>query len=328
VEVFKKILDICLRVQREYFVEKSSEESLLTFLIEIGYKGQLNKLSSILRKSRIEIVEGMFHKKNVDFVELIWEDFQYQIDFRQSKLKRCENMPYLRFTKLIINHFLSQHKSLAKLNHLYSNTIKDYSVLNRLKFVRMGEDFQEYGRAITDMMLTEEIKQSKTYQTFLSLSTGLIPPKKTIGKYMRLTEAEEEESTMRVHATHERLVTVSDESEPEPPRRPTRSRRPSSHDDVDKEMKDAEDDETRKDNEEINDAEKTEETKGDHEQAGKLPPTSSSLSISSSFGHKFLNLSYDISLIGTVKDFVEVEIIPFRYSNPTRNSSDSCSYST
>nr|GEU72937.1 putative reverse transcriptase domain-containing protein [Tanacetum cinerariifolium] len=291
------------------------------------------KTSSIdrLRKSRIEIVWGMFHKKNVDFVKLIWEDFQYQIDFRQSKLKRRENMPYLRFTKLIINHFLSQHKSLAKLNHLYNNTIKNYRVLNRLKFVRTGEDFQEYGRAITDMMLTKEIKQSKTYQTFLSLSTGLIPPKKTIGKYMRLTEAEEEESTRRVHATHERLVTVSDESEPEPPRRPTRYRRPSSvlnHDDVDKEMKDAEDDETGKDNEEINDAEKTEETKGDHEQAGKLPPTSSSLSISSSFGHQFLNLSYDISLIGTVKDFAEVEIISFGYSNPIRNSSDLGSYST
>ncbi|GJW77994.1 putative reverse transcriptase domain-containing protein [Tanacetum coccineum] len=99
-EVFKKILGICLRVQGEEFVETPPEESLLTFLIELGYKGQLNKLPNMfvdymhkpwrtlaaiinkclsgktssndrLRKSRIEILWGMFHKKNVDFVELI-----------------------------------------------------------------------------------------------------------------------------------------------------------------------------------------------------------------------------------------------------------------
>ncbi|GKD02132.1 hypothetical protein Tco_1177106 [Tanacetum coccineum] len=47
IEVLRKILDICLRVQGEEFVETPSEESLLTFLIELGYKGQLNKLPSM-----------------------------------------------------------------------------------------------------------------------------------------------------------------------------------------------------------------------------------------------------------------------------------------
>nr|GEX25873.1 reverse transcriptase domain-containing protein [Tanacetum cinerariifolium] len=69
------------------------------------------------------------------------------------------------------------------------------------------------------------------------------------------------------------------------------------YDDVDEEMKDAKDDETGKDNEEITDAKKTKATKGDHEQAGKLHPTRSSLSISFGFSNQFLNLSSDISLI-------------------------------
>ncbi|GKD09357.1 hypothetical protein Tco_1189042, partial [Tanacetum coccineum] len=46
-------------------------------------------------------------------------------------------MSYPRFTKIIINHFLSQHKSLAKLKHLHTHTIKDDGVVNRLKFVRI-----------------------------------------------------------------------------------------------------------------------------------------------------------------------------------------------
>ncbi|GJY27176.1 hypothetical protein Tco_0401902, partial [Tanacetum coccineum] len=120
-----------------------------------------------------------------------------------------------------------------------------------------------YGRAIPDTMLTEDIKQTEAYQTFIKYSTDLIPPKKAevkghkarsqlqtgskrkskkkvsisvddniipepdvtlkLGKSMSLTKAEEEEAARQVHATHERLVI---ESDPEPARRSTR-RRPS-----------------------------------------------------------------------------------------------------
>ncbi|GJT53484.1 retrovirus-related pol polyprotein from transposon TNT 1-94 [Tanacetum coccineum] len=40
----------------------------------------------------------------------------------------------------------------------------------------------------------------------------------------------------------------------------------------------------------------------------ELPPTSSNLSVSSSFGNQFLNLSSDISLVGTIKYYAYVEI--------------------
>ncbi|GJT13458.1 hypothetical protein Tco_0860500 [Tanacetum coccineum] len=127
-------------------------------------------------------LSGMFYKKNFDFAELIWEDFQYQIDYRQSKLKSLEIMPYLRFTKIFVNYFLSQHKSLAKKRHSYINTIKDDGFLSRLKFVGKGEKSQVYGLPIPDTMLIDEIKVSEAYQMYVSLSTGLVPLKKGRGK--------------------------------------------------------------------------------------------------------------------------------------------------
>ncbi|GJX19884.1 hypothetical protein Tco_0222561 [Tanacetum coccineum] len=75
-------------------------------------------------------------------------------------------------------------------------------------------------------MLTEEIKRSETYKTFLGLSIGLIPLKKT-------REAEIVEEEIRLHETYERLVTTkstgvdkSDESDGELANRPTGRRRP------------------------------------------------------------------------------------------------------
>nr|GEX26312.1 DNA-directed DNA polymerase [Tanacetum cinerariifolium] len=68
------------------------------------------------------------------------------------------------------------------------NTIKDDGVLGRLKFVSKAEDYQVYGKAIPDTMLNEEIKQSETYQNFLVVSTGLIPPKKSRSKGSKVSK--------------------------------------------------------------------------------------------------------------------------------------------
>nr|GEY34268.1 hypothetical protein [Tanacetum cinerariifolium] len=73
--------------------------------------------------------------------------------------------------------------------------------------IRWGEEVQEYGRAIPDTMLTKEIKKSEAYKAFIDYFTGVIPPKKTRGKSINWTEAEEQEEAKRVHETYEHLVT-------------------------------------------------------------------------------------------------------------------------
>ncbi|GJZ99905.1 hypothetical protein Tco_0672456 [Tanacetum coccineum] len=189
-EVFQKILDSCPRVLGEYSTEVPDDESTLTFLIDISYKGPLYKRPSM---------------ENVDYPELIWEDFAFQIDNRQMKKGKREIMPY-----------------------------------PRLKFIRIGEDFQEYGLPIHETILTKGIKHSESYQMFIKYSTGLITPKKIrgkgsqekktsdtpeaavdvrcfkFGKSISLTEAAEEEAARLVHATHERILI---ESNLEPARR-------------------------------------------------------------------------------------------------------------
>ncbi|GJS03990.1 hypothetical protein Tco_0320498 [Tanacetum coccineum] len=277
VEVFRKILDICPRKEGEDFTEVQNDEDTLTFLVDLGYSGPLHKYTNMfvdhmhqpwrtlaacinkclsgktasndkLRKSRIDILWGMFYRENVDYPSLIWEDIAYQIDHRREKKSRRKNMPYPRFTKVIIDYFLSKHKSLKKLKFQHFHTIKDDGVVSRLKFVRMGEDVQQYGLAIPATMLNKEIMQSESYKRFILYSTGQIPPKKSrgkegkpiveelrrkptisvvtnvpepdialeLGKSISLTKAEEEAAARQVHATHARIVS---ESVPEPARR-------------------------------------------------------------------------------------------------------------
>ncbi|GKB97592.1 hypothetical protein Tco_0983729 [Tanacetum coccineum] len=79
------------------------------------------------RKSRIHLL--------INYAALIWEDLQYQIDHRQSKVGSKEFMPYLGFTKAIIHHFMKKPKSISKREGLPYHLVKDDGMLDILKFV-------------------------------------------------------------------------------------------------------------------------------------------------------------------------------------------------
>ncbi|GKA28544.1 hypothetical protein Tco_0714789, partial [Tanacetum coccineum] len=117
-EVFRTILNICPRVEGEDFTEVPDDDTALTFLINLGYKGPLSRHTNII-----------------------------------------------------------------------------------------GEDYQEYGLPIPDVMLTDAIKHSESYQMFIKYLTNQIPPKKSIWKGSKGKKtAEESQETLN----------VSKESEPEP----------------------------------------------------------------------------------------------------------------
>ncbi|GKB07555.1 hypothetical protein Tco_0835839 [Tanacetum coccineum] len=129
-ELFREILKIYPRLPNQDFVKPPSDEEMVPFIKDLGYTGKCDMLSKIytdqmhqpwrtftivinrcisgkstsldrLRPSRAQILWGMFNKKNVDFVALLWEYFMFEEDNRDISSARKENMPYLRFTKMI-----------------------------------------------------------------------------------------------------------------------------------------------------------------------------------------------------------------------------------
>ncbi|GJY78175.1 hypothetical protein Tco_0483976 [Tanacetum coccineum] len=79
-----------------------------------------------------------------------------------------------------------------------------------------GEDYQEYGLAIPDVMLTDAINHLKSYQMFIKYSTHQIPPKKSRGKGSK---------GRKVVDDSQETVDVSKESEPEPAKKKTSAKR-------------------------------------------------------------------------------------------------------
>ncbi|GJQ90845.1 hypothetical protein Tco_0001984 [Tanacetum coccineum] len=117
----------------------------------------------------------MYYKKNVDYVELLWEDFTYQIDNKAHK--KQEKMYYPQFIKVIIHYFLAKDKTVSWRNKIGMHTSMDDYMINTLRFVSANEVSQIYGARLPESMTSLEMRETKAYKTYLGYATGAIPPK-------------------------------------------------------------------------------------------------------------------------------------------------------
>ncbi|GJZ01192.1 hypothetical protein Tco_0519153, partial [Tanacetum coccineum] len=170
-EIFRDIFQICHRVHGQNFDEVPTDEDIVSFFKELGHTGEITTITDIvvdqmhqpwrtfatiinrslsgkttgldkLRLFRAQILWGMYYKKNVDCVELLWEDFTYQIDDREKQ---------------------DWHA---------------YLQINTLRFVFAKEESQIYGAQLPKSMTSREMRETKAYKTYLGYAIGVTLSKK------------------------------------------------------------------------------------------------------------------------------------------------------
>ncbi|GJS90664.1 hypothetical protein Tco_0773300 [Tanacetum coccineum] len=156
---------ICPRLSNKDFDELPSDDEIVSFIKELRHKGYIKSVT----------VVGMFYKKKLDFVELLWEDFTFQIENRDHK--KQEKMYYPRFTKAIIHYFISKDKSISMRNRMFMHTARDDSILGLMRFVSRSDDFQVYVALLPKRMTNQQMQDSDAYKTYIAYATGEASPK-------------------------------------------------------------------------------------------------------------------------------------------------------
>nr|GEW88286.1 retrovirus-related Pol polyprotein from transposon TNT 1-94 [Tanacetum cinerariifolium] len=344
VEVLKESLSICLRVPNEDFVTPPSEEDFFAFLIELGYKGPLDYLSRMfignmhqpwrtlatiineslsgktssndrLRHLRLAILWEMYYRKKVDFLE-----------GKGSQGKKSAVTPKTASVEVSDE---SDPKPPKRQTGSRRKSKKTVSIFANDNIIPEPNVALELGKSmgITKAKEEEAVRRVHATHERLVMESDLEPAKRSTRR--RSSDIAFRDTLKQLAANMTQALKASRKSSRSQPHVIGSSKGTSVSQGVpnestvilttssegistkpgvtDEEMKDAKETKTRKDDEEIInaekiDAKKTEVTKGDHEQAGKIPLTSSSLSVSSGFGNQFINLSSDTSLIGTIKE--------------------------
>nr|GEW23060.1 copia protein [Tanacetum cinerariifolium] len=78
-ELWWEMLHICPRLPGQTFDELQFKEEILAFLRFLRHSEEIRKLTDA------QIIWGMYHKKNVDFAYLLWEDLVHQVEHKDAK---------------------------------------------------------------------------------------------------------------------------------------------------------------------------------------------------------------------------------------------------
>ncbi|GJZ27633.1 uncharacterized mitochondrial protein-like protein [Tanacetum coccineum] len=198
------MLQICPKLLDQQFEELPFEEEILTFLRDLGHSGEIKVITDVnvnklhqpwrsfaavinkylsgkstgydsLRLSQAQILWGMYHKKNVDYAYLLWEDFTYQVE--NKNVKRSNEMYYPRFTKVIINFFMTKDSSIPRRNRVNWHFARDDPMFTTIKVVYRHEDTQLYGAIFPNELTNEAIKDFESYKEYYAITSGDEPPK-------------------------------------------------------------------------------------------------------------------------------------------------------
>ncbi|GJZ89506.1 hypothetical protein Tco_0661288 [Tanacetum coccineum] len=122
----------------------------------------------------------MFYKKNIDYVYLLWEDFLFQIENKEAK--KTNKMSYPRFTKIIIDYFMSNDQSISRRNKMFWHTTRDDTMFTCMRCISRHEKTQVYGTILPKELTNQAMLESKAYQTYYAYASGEKTPKP---KYIR-----------------------------------------------------------------------------------------------------------------------------------------------
>ncbi|GKD32633.1 retrovirus-related pol polyprotein from transposon TNT 1-94, partial [Tanacetum coccineum] len=200
---FRDILQICLKVDNKKFEDPPLEKEILTFLASLGHLGEIKKITDVnvnklhqpwrsfaaiinkclsgkpsydsLRLSQAQILWGMYNKKNVDYAYLLWEDFIFQIENKNTK--KGNAMYYPRFTKLVVNFVMDKDPSIPRRNKVNWHYARDDPMFTTINVISRNEDTQLYGAILPTELTNKDIRISESYKEYHAIASRKIPPK-------------------------------------------------------------------------------------------------------------------------------------------------------
>nr|GEX25934.1 hypothetical protein [Tanacetum cinerariifolium] len=101
--------------------------------------------------------------------------FVYQVE--QKDAKKSNEMYYPRFTKVIMNFFMTKDPSIPRRNKVNWHYVRDDQMFTTIKLVLRHQNTQQFGAMLPVELTNEDIKTSAAYKEYYAIASGAAPPK-------------------------------------------------------------------------------------------------------------------------------------------------------
>ncbi|GKA61454.1 hypothetical protein Tco_0760861 [Tanacetum coccineum] len=234
VDNFRDMLKICPKLPGQKFEEPPLEEDILSFIRDLGHTGEIKFLSDVnvnhmhqpwrsfaaiinkclsgkttalesLRLSRAQILWGMYHNKQVDYVYLLWEDLVFQVENKNSK--KNNDMYYPRFTKVIVDYFMAKDQAIPRRNEMFWHYARDDFMFTTIRVISKYKDTQEYDAILPQHLTNQAMLESEAFKTYRAYATGEMAPKSKATK--KKTDSESSPNTKPSQASKGKRIKTS-----------------------------------------------------------------------------------------------------------------------
>ncbi|GKA01815.1 hypothetical protein Tco_0674480 [Tanacetum coccineum] len=86
-------------------------------------------------------------------------------------------MSYPRFTKIIIDYFMSNDQSISRRNNMFWHTTRDDTMFASIRCISRHEDTQVYGTILPKELTNQEMLEYNAYKTYYTFASGEKAPK-------------------------------------------------------------------------------------------------------------------------------------------------------
>ncbi|GKA44316.1 hypothetical protein Tco_0737040 [Tanacetum coccineum] len=148
VDIFREIIHFCPKIPRQKFEDLPLEHDILSFIRDLGHTG----------------------------------DITYLTDIENKDGKKTYKMSYPRFTKIIIDYFMSKDQSISRRNKMFWHTARDDTMFTSMRCISRHEDTQVYGTIFQKELTNQAMLESNAYKTYYTFASGEKAP---IQKYVR-----------------------------------------------------------------------------------------------------------------------------------------------
>ncbi|GJZ28616.1 hypothetical protein Tco_0573263 [Tanacetum coccineum] len=116
----------------------------------------------------MQILYCFINNIHVDYTKLLWEGFHYSLEHPTTKI------PYLRFMKIIVSHYMTGFPKISRQAHDKYHNLDDDETVKSIFNSRKHKD--GVGMRIPSWMITDEMKLTEHYRMYIDVFGIDVPP--------------------------------------------------------------------------------------------------------------------------------------------------------
>ncbi|GJU80438.1 hypothetical protein Tco_1282803 [Tanacetum coccineum] len=147
VDIFRYILQFCPKIPRQVFEDLLLEQDILSFIKDLGHTGDITYLTDVNVdylhqpwRAFATVIHKCLSGKEIGMEKIPLSQLLFQIEYKDAK--KTNKMSYPRFTKIIIDYFMSNDPSISRRNKMFWHTARDDTLFTSMRYVSRHEDTQ------------------------------------------------------------------------------------------------------------------------------------------------------------------------------------------